>query len=397
MDSRSRSALLLCLCLLANGAQAASRQETTHKQEELDDLRKRIDGLQHALEKTNATKSEAADALRESERAISNSNRRLSELARQQQEAGQSLKQLQQQGGQLQREIQGQQESLGKLLYQQYLGGQDEYLQLLLNNRDPNQMARDATYYQYIARGRAALLQTLRDNLARLQGITDQARDKNEELVSLRNEEQSQKHSLEKDKHARQQVLSQISTQLQQQRREIGRLQRDENSLAQLVDKLAKALAQPKSRGNPQLNNERLPDDHFDGKPFEQMKGKLALPVKGVVSNRFGAPRPESTVLWKGLFLRAPSGQSVKAVAAGRVVFADWLRGFGNLLIIDHGKGYMSLYGNNETLYKQVGDVLRGGDVVAAVGNTGGNEESGLYFELRHNGEPMDPMKWVGR
>ena len=398
--TRPRFALLLCLCLLANDAQAAPQKNAAPKpsaaakQEELDNLRKRIDSLQHDLEKTSATKSEATDALRESERAISDSNRRLSELSKQQQETGQSLKQLQQQGDQLQRGIEGQQEWLAKMLYQQYLGGQSEYLQLLLNNRDPNQAARETVYYQYIARNRAALLQTLRDNLAQLQDVTAQARQKNDELVSLRNEEQSQKHSLEKDKRARQQVLSQVSSQLQQQRREIGRLQRDENNLAQLVEKLSKILAEPQSK--PQVSNEQLPDDRFDGKPFEQMKGKLALPVKGVVKNKFGTPRPESTVLWKGLFLRAPANQPVKAVAAGRVVFADWLRGFGNLLIIDHGKGYMSLYGNNETLYKQVGDVLRGGDTIAAVGNTGGNEESGLYFELRHNGEPMDPMKWVG-
>ena len=119
------------------------------------------------------------------------------------------------------------------------------------------------------------------------------------------------------------------------------------------------------------------------------------MPVKGGLANQFGTQRPDSTVQWKGLFLRTSAGQAVKAVAAGRVVFADWLRGFGNLLIVDHGNGYMSLYGNNETLYKQVGDVLRGGDTVAAVGNSGGNENSGLYFELRHEGKALDPMKWL--
>jgi len=138
-----------------------------------------------------------------------------------------------------------------------------------------------------------------------------------------------------------------------------------------------------------------LPDNRFDGSPFDQLKGRLALPVKGEVTNRFGTPRPDSTVLWKGLFLRTPAGQSVKAVAAGRVVFADWLRGFGNLLIVDHGKGYMSLYANNETLFKQVGDMLRGGDTIAAVGNSGGNKDSGLYFELRHESKPFDPINWV--
>ena len=152
-------------------------------------------------------------------------------------------------------------------------------------------------------------------------------------------------------------------------------------------------LAQPKSGSL--FRNDNLPDNRFDGSPFDQLKGKLALPVKGEITNRFGTSRPDSTVLWKGLFLRTSAGQPVKAVAAGQVVFADWLRGFGNLLIVDHGKGYMSLYANNETLLKQVGEMLRGGDTIAAVGNSGGNKDSGLYFELRHESKPLDPMNWV--
>ena len=380
--------LVLCLCLLANNAYAS-------KQDELDNLRQRIINLQQELEKTSESKSEAADALRESERAISNSNRKLAELEAQQREAGETLGQLQQHGRQLEKDMQAQQTLLGKLLYQQYLGGKQEYLKMLLNNRDPNQMAREIQYYEYIARSRADWLQTLRANLDQLHTVADQTRQKSEEIAALQAEQVSQKETLEKDKRTHQQVLKKIALQLKQQRREIGRLQRDENRLAQLVQKLSRMLAQPKGKGV--FSNNNLPDDRFDGSPFEQLRGKLTLPVKGDVSNKFGSARPDSTVLWKGLFLRAAANQPVKAVAAGRVVFADWLRGFGNLLILDHGKGYMSLYGNNETLYKQVGDVLRGGDIIAAVGNSGGNEESGLYFELRHEGQPMDPMKWITR
>lgn len=381
------------LALLSLALVAAPCVAQTTQQEELNNLRKRIGQLQQELEKTNESKSEAADALRESERAISESNRKLSDLALQQRSASAALAQMQQQSAQLGKEMQGQQALLGNLLYQQYLGGREEYFKLLLNNRDPNQAARELQYYEYIARNRAAWINTLRSNQSQLDQLTQQTKQKTTEIAALQQDAQAQKIRLEQDKLAHQQVLNKIAAQLKQQRNEMDRLQRNENRLSQLVAKLSTMLNRPKESGLP--SNSKLPDDRFDGAPFESLKGKLALPVKGQVTNRFGAPHSDSHILWKGLFLRASNGQAVKAVAAGRVVFADWLRGFGNLLIIDHGKGYMSLYGNNETLYKQVGDTLRGGDTIAAVGNSGGNEQSGLYFELRHEGNPLDPMQWV--
>lgn len=380
--------LLLVLCILTPVSAAYASQ-----QEELENLRKRISAMQHDMEKTNESKSEAADALRESERAISDSNRRLAELSTQQREADHKLSALQSQEQQLGKSMSGQQVLLGKLLYQQYLGGKQEYLKLLLNNQDPNQVARDLQYYRYIARSRASWLSTLHDNLKALNTASLATQAQRNELNQLRAEQTTQNKSLEKDQQARQKLLSNISQQLRLQRREITRLQHNENRLATLVEKITKMLAQPKSKSL--FRNDNLPDNRFDGSPFEQLKGKLTLPVKGEIANHFGAPRPDSTMLWKGLFLRTSSGQTVKAIAAGRVVFADWLRGFGNLLILDHGNGYMSLYGNNETLYKQVGDVLRGGDTIAAVGNSGGNEDSGLYFELRHESKPLDPSKWL--
>ncbi|MEQ1835412.1 MAG: peptidoglycan DD-metalloendopeptidase family protein [Candidatus Nitrotoga sp.] len=370
---------------------------STHalQQEELDNLRKHISVLQKELEKTSESQSEATDELRESERAISNSKRKLAELSLQHRAADQTLEKLKQQAQQLETNIQDQQAMLSKLLYQQYLGGKQEYFKLLLNNHDPDQAAREMRYYEYITRGRSTWLNMLRVNLAQLNEVVQQTQQKSGEITALQAEENAQQKILETDRLARQQVINQFAQQLKQQRHEIGRLQRDENRLSQLIAKLSKMLTRQKDKGV--FNNDKLPDNRFDGKPFEQLKGKLTLPVMGEVVNKFGSARPDSTVLWRGLMLRAANGQPVKSVAAGRVVFADWLRGFGNLLIIDHGKGYMSLYGNNETLYKQVGDVLRGGDTVAAVGNSGGNEDSGVYFELRHRGEPIDPLKWIAR
>jgi septal ring factor EnvC (AmiA/AmiB activator) len=363
------------------------------QQEELENLRKRIAVVQQNMDKTSESKVEVVDALRESERAISNNNRKLAEIAAQQHAADQKLRKLQEQQRKLSSSMTEQQSLLGRMLYQQYLGGDEEYLKLILNSQDPNLISRDLFYYRYIARDRAATLSALRSNLAALDTLNTATLKQREKLASLRTQQSAQKASLVKEQHARRLVLSKISHQLRLQRREITRLQRDENRLSQLVSQLTQALAQPASTSL--LHNNKLPDNRFDGLPFDQLKGKLALPVKGELTNRFGTPRPGSTVDWKGLFLRTSDGQPVKAIAAGRVVFADWLRGFGNLIIIDHGEGYMSLYANNETLYKQVGDVLRGGDTIAAAGNTGGNENFGLYFELRHQSKPLDPMKWM--
>jgi len=367
-----RSAFLALLFL--SGSACASQQD------DLEKLRKRIATLQRDFDKANESKSEAADALRESERAISDSNRTLSQLTQQQHTARGELQELQQRASILRKEMQGQQALLGRLLYQQYIeGGDQDYLKLLLNDDDPNQVARNLQYYEYIARSRASALKSLRNSLDKLQTVTAQVRSKSEEIAALQEDERKGLQQLEHDKRARQHMLGKIALQLKQQRREIGRLQRNENHLSQLVEKLAHMLP------------------NIDGAPFKSLKGQLALPVKGNITNHFGTRRPESTLAWTGWFLRAAANQPVKAVAAGRVVYADWLRGFGNLLIIDHGQGYMSLYGNNETLYRQAGDTLRAGDTIAAVGNSGGNEDSGLYFELRFEGKPFDPDKWVRR
>jgi len=381
--------LLLCSSLLISSSAHSSEQE------QLENLRNRINALKHDFDKTNESKSEAADALRESELSISDSNRKLNDLAQQQNEASHSLSQLQKQSKQLEKSIRDEQSLLSKLLYQQYLGGKQEYLKLLLNNHDPNQVARELHYYDYIARSRAAWLKTMRDNLNKLHDVTLQTRDKAVEIATLQDDERSQRKTLDNEKRLRQQTLTKVALQLKQQRREMGRLQRDENRLSKLIERLSKMLSRPQEKNI--ARNEALPSSIFDGKPFQELKGRLALPVKGDITNKFGSTRPESTVQWKGLFLRASPSQPVKAVAAGRVVFADWLRGFGNMLIVDHGKGYMSLYGYNESIFKRVGDTVKGGETISSVGDSGGNEESGLYFELRHEGIPLDPMKWVAR
>jgi len=183
----------------------------------------------------------------------------------------------------------------------------------------------------------------------------------------------------------------------------LGRLKRDEARLTRLVEEIARALAEKQARQDRAAKEgagrgrrvDQVADASLASKPFETLKGLLRLPVKGELANRFGAPREETAATWKGLFIRCISGEIVHAVADGRVVYADWLRGFGNLLILDHGKGYMSLYANNEGLLRKVGDPVRSGDPIARVGASDVAAESGLYFELRRDGKPFDPLGWV--
>ncbi len=382
------SVLCLFSCIFCDAASASQK-------EDLENLRQRISRMQSEIAKTSESKTEAADALRASEKAISDSNRKIAELDARQHEADAKLIALQTQQRQLNERISRQQALLSELLYQQYIGGKHEYLKLLLDNQDPDKAARDLQYFSYIARSRANLLADMRDNVVQLGKVSEQAKAQSEALAALRSEQAAQKSKLEQDQRDRQQVLVRISKQLSEQHHEITRLQHDENRLSKLVSRIAEIIAKPKIKSA--LRNDSLPDSRFDGKPFDQLMGKLVLPVKGVISNKFGTARPDSTVLWKGLFIKAQTGQPVKAIAAGQVVFADWLRGFGNIIIIDHGDAYMSLYGNNETLYKQVGEKIQGGETIAAVGSSGGNSDSGLYFELRHESHPLDPMKWLAK
>ena len=213
------------------------------------------------------------------------------------------------------------------------------------------------------------------------------------DLRTLEAEEAAEKKRLEREKHARAQVLETVSTEIAQQRRQISTLRRDEQRLTRLIERLAKEAT--KRRPRSAIANRALPDPRLTDSAFGRLKGRLRLPVIGELANRFGSPKEDTGLSWKGLFITAPSGREVKSIAPGRVVYADWLRGFGNLMILDHGDGYMSLYGNNEALLKQVGEEIRTGDTIAAVGNSGGNPDSGLYFELRYQGRPFDPLPWV--
>ena len=384
--AEAATAFLFALAAAAVSAQSAPK-------EELKELRGRIGELQKQLADSEESKAEAGDALRESERAVSETNRKLYQLAEQRRQVNAALTKLRSRARTVEADIAAEQATLSNLLYQQYVTGQSDAVKLVLNREDPNEIARQLHYLGYVSRARAELLASLRYNLANLEKLADETRDKSAELRALQNEEASQKRRLEKEKAERQHVYARVSSEIAQSRKQLSTLKRDEERLTRLIERLAKEVARKKP--GKRITNQALPSADSGSGPFRKLKGKLRLPVLGELMNRFGSQRKDSGLSWKGLFISAEPGREVKAIAGGRVVYADWLRGFGNLMIVDHGDGYMSLYGNNEALLKQVGDETRAGDTIAAIGNSGGNPDSGLYFELRYQGKPFDPLPWV--
>lgn len=268
----------------------------------------------------------------------------------------------------------------------------------LLSGGDPNQVARDAHYLSLLSRAKAGLIRDLGEILDEKKRLASQAREKSEELAEIERSQQRERTGLIEQQKKRQTVLARLSDRIKAQRREVDKLKRDEKRLATLIAGLGRIVAKPRrtpKASGPALRNERTPDASLAAGAFAQLKGRLSLPTRGELANRFGTQRQEGGTTWKGVFIRAANGAEVKAIAPGQVVFADWLRGFGNLAIVDHGDGYLSVYGNNESLFKAVGQPVKAGEAIASVGNSGGNPETGLYFELRHLGQPLDPLKWV--
>jgi septal ring factor EnvC (AmiA/AmiB activator) len=239
-------------------------------------------------------------------------------------------------------------------------------------------MARSLHYSSYVAQASAAMLADYRAAVLESERLAQEAKARRERLEALRAAGRADREKILAERRERRRVLERVADEVRKSRKEIKVLRADAARLARLVEQLAQLLP-PQSRKE----------------PFSKLRGRLSLPVRGELTGRFGAPRGAAGTEAKGVFIRAPEGQPVRAVAGGRVVYAEWMRGFGNLLILDHGEAYLSIYANNESLLKQVGEMVGAGEAVATTGASGGNEETGLYFEMRHLGRAIDPLRWV--
>ena len=409
----------LLLCMFCATSFAAKKIDVA--KEDLSDLHEKIEALKKELEGNQVAHKDASDELKSSETAISSANKKLYDINQKQKQNKNTLNSLKKQSLNLNESLGQQQQRLSKLLRQQYMHGNQSYSQLILQNKNPSEITRDVKYFSYIAKEHAKVIDNMQGSLVKVKALNQKTAATLQEVADLKAKQEAEKSELEQQKQEKSKVVKTLSKQISAQRNEIDKLKRDEKSLSNLVERLAKIIPKTKLKLSKKIakkkqqntvddevetpnqtsqtiaKNEETPTDAYSGSNFVALKGKLRLPVRGDVTNRFGAARADTGVSWKGLFIKAAEGNDVKTVADGRVVFADWMRGFGNLIIVDHGNGYMSLYGNNQAVLKGVGDEVNAGDAIASVGNSGGNESNGLYYELRKNSAPFDPMSWSVR
>lgn len=408
-------ACLMALALLISLSHVAyAEKKSEASPQSLSLVQEKLAKLKQALSQSQEARKDAADALKDSEVAISVANKKLYEINQKQQAHKAMLAKLAAESLATNQALTSQQKQLSTQLYQQYLHGRQSYVQMVLQNDHPSAMARDVHYFSYIAKVRAELINKMQGNLNHLNRLNEETTSTLEKVAELKQKQIDERQVLQSQKQVKSKIVRSLSQQIAMQRGEIKKLSRDEKRLSQLVERLARATpASAKKQKNkrtapadssesnkaaqeapPALANNVEPSFEGHSGNFSSLRGKLRLPVRGEVSNRFGSSRADSGISWKGLFIKANEGSEVKSVASGQVVFADWLRGFGNLIILDHGDGYMSLYGNNQAVLRQVGDSVKAGDAIASVGNSGGNEANGLYYELRRQSRPFDPLSW---
>ncbi len=329
---------------------AQDRQQHSHLQTELKSLEQNISELRRKLRELNTERSRHQQQQKDLDRQVLNLNTKLTQLKQQ----------------------------LAQHLRTSYSTGQHQALKLLLNQDNPAELGRTLTYYRYLTEAQLNTVAATEQTRAELGQAADKLQHTQQQLQTVEDEVRQQQQALQAQRNERKQVISQLNADIKDKDQQLAKLQADEKHLLQLMEEIR-----------------RRPGRYIpDGVSLGKLQGKLAWPAKGKISHRFGSPRLQGKRKWQGVMIDAKLGSDVNSIAAGKVVFADWIRGYGLMLIVDHGHDYMSVYAHNESLYKKTGDLVAAGEIIASVGNSGGQHDDGLYFELRHKGSPIDPAKW---
>lgn len=393
-------------------AQSNVRDPAGVKQER-DEVRRKLDALKKQINETSGEKKQAAKALGLLEQRLEKTQNRLKALDQDRDALETDIKKLSQEEAQLQKDLESTQARLAEVMRNQYRRVEVNPTQAWLAGKSASEAARESYWYERISAAERDLAAQQAAQARELESIRLGLEKKQERLDNTIADQNKSQRELVAQREERNQLIADLNSKLKNQELERKRLQRDEARLSNVITELARAIeeakrkqalaAQQQSQGAKTPGKAPSKPEYSPPPPmpstgeFAKLKGRLVLPVQGTVSGQFGQTRSKDGQgpSWKGIFIATEAGQGVRAVAAGRVVFSEWLRGFGEIVIIDHGDQFLSVYGNNGKLMKRSGDSVKAGDTIAETGNSSGNLDTGLYFELRHQGQPFDPVSWT--
>ena len=399
MKLNRRAKKFLLILIFSFNFSSLPAGETEDAKNNLNKIQKQIDLIDKEIKKNTKVKKGLNKSLKKHEKEISATKKEIYKVKKKQKSNKKKLASLNKKLKKLELEMLKRKKLQSEILYQSYIKPKPGYLQLFLEGINPNEVSRQINYIGFLTKAQnenILELNKIRENISSTKKSTKKIL---KNVTQLRKKKEKNAKKLEKRKEAKKITLSKISNKLKSQKSKKQKLQQDEKKLSNLVKNLMlKLKAEEKKRRVEKkeiTDKKKIVDIEAYKINFAKLKKKLKLPIKGKIIHKYNSKRRDTGTRWKGLFIKAKEGSNVTSVASGQVVFSDWLRGFGNIIIIDHGKSYMSLYGNNDSLLKQKGEYIKGGDVIALSGNSGGNKNNGLYYELRHNGKPFNPLKWT--
>jgi septal ring factor EnvC (AmiA/AmiB activator) len=365
------------------GSSTAKKDSQKQKEAELKRVNARIEQVRKSVNADVEKRDKLSAQLRDAELGVHGARRQL-ELVRTQRIASEArLKELEREQARREADLAVERSVLSGELRAAYVNGREEQLKLLLNQQDPATAGRVLAYYGYFGRARAERIAGISDQLEHLALVREKIDAEHRRLGELESQQEHELEALRGAQQSRAKAVAAIDSQIKSQGGQLKRLESQARGLEKLITDLRKALA------NPPVAKKA---------PFEPLKGKLPWPVQqGKVLARFGQPRAGGSMRWQGMLIGTARGARVRAPYAGRVAYADWLPGMGLMVVLDHGGGYLSLYGHNDEVFRKVGDSVAAGDVIASVGDSGGSDQAALYFEVRRGRDPVNPEIWLQR
>lgn len=371
---------LFALTLLFAGSGFAQQSANTDYESKLQQLQKSITALKNELSKVRSNRDKLQSDLQASEVEVGELVKKIEQLKGELANQKKQLTQLNQKQDELQQARKEQQIQIAEQVNSAYRLGQQSQVKLLLNQEQPEKLARVSRYYRYFLDARAEKIETYLDTLAELDTIKPSIEARTQELLVSQQQLEQRHQQLTKAQAEREKTLARLSQSIQRKDEELKQKAQDQQQLEKLIAQVAASITKLALPG--------------DGQPFAKLRGKMPMPAKGKILKQFGSTKIAGKLTWEGILIGAQAGSEVRAIHHGRVVFANYLRGQGLLMILDHGDGYMSLYAHNQALLKEPGDWVNAGELIARVGNSGGQSENALYFEIRHKGRPTNPNHW---